>query len=384
MRLLFITDFTEQFAYRLLRGILKYAKETEPWFVMKMHPSFKDSLGMKGLVKWAVKWKADVVIGQFDPDDDVTLFRRRGIVALAQDYIKTFDSIPNITANYNGTGAMAARFFVTRGFPNFGFVGYGGVCWSDDRCKGFSEEVKRSGFNTVHVFDRLKISDYRDDQSDDLARWLETLPRPIAIMCCDDNVANLLLEHCKICGIKVPSDISVIGVDNDEILCDMSDPALSSINVDIERGGYEAAELAARMVREKKFEGEDIVLQPTNVVPRASSNIFATSDHAVLSALQFIGENARRRISVKDVLEVVPMSRRLLEQRFLKETGSTIYQYITMVRMNIFARLLIETKDSISEIAAKLDEPDTKSISRRFLAVKGCTPSDFRKQKTAK
>lgn len=384
MRLLFITDFTEQFAYRLLRGILNYSKETEPWVVYKMHPSHKKSLGMRGLVRWAVDWHADVVIGLFEPYEDVNLFKKHGIVVIAQDYISKFPSIPNITANYDATGAMAARFFVTRGFKNFGFLGYGGVCWSEDRCQGFVNEIKRSGIDTVYINNSLLINNFREADASVFDKWVMMLPKPIAVMCCDDTIANTLLEHCKVCGVSVPSEVAVIGVDNDEIMCDMSDPALSSINVDIERGGYETARLAAEMVREHRFDGEDIVLQPTNVVPRVSTNVFATQDASVLAALQFIGQNSRRKISVKDVLSVVPMSRRLLEQRFLKETGSTIYQYITMVRMNVFARMLVESKDPISEIAAKLDEPDTKSISRRFLAVKGCTPSEFRKRKIQK
>ena len=130
-----------------------------------------------------------------------------------------------------------------------------------------------------------------------------------------------------------------------------------------------------RMVKEQRFEGEDIVLKPTSIIPRTSSNVFATKDRYVHAALEFIRANAHRKIGVNDVLEVVPVSRRLLEQRFLKETGMTIFHLITMVRINRFARMLLETKDSVAEIAAQLDEPDAKSISRRFQAIKGCTPT---------
>ena len=98
MRLLFITDFTEQFAYRFLRGIFNYSQRTEQWVVCKMPPSYKHELGLEGVVSWAKEWRADVVIAQFDADDDVTLFRKNGIVALAQDFIRKFTEIPNITA----------------------------------------------------------------------------------------------------------------------------------------------------------------------------------------------------------------------------------------------------------------------------------------------
>ena len=95
MRLLFITDFTEQFAYRFLRGILNYSQRKDPWVVCKMPVSFKQKLGLEGVVSWAKTWKADVVIGQFEPEDDVAIFRRNGIIALAQDHVSRFSQIPN-------------------------------------------------------------------------------------------------------------------------------------------------------------------------------------------------------------------------------------------------------------------------------------------------
>ena len=160
----------------------------------------------------------------------------------------------------------------------------------------------------------------------------------------------------------------------------MTDPALSSIDVDIERGGYEAAQMAARMVRDRSYKGEDIVLQPISIIDRTSSNVIATEDLAVHAALQYINAHIDHKIQVSDILKEVPMSRRLLEQRFLKATGTTIYRFIVQMRINRFAQLLLSSKDSIADIAARMDEPDSKNLARRFQAVKGCTPSAYRKQ----
>lgn len=385
MKLLFITDYTEQFAYRLLRGIIDYSSNTEPWVVCKMPADYKRQLGIKGVVKWALKWKADVVIGQFSPDDDVTLFRKNGIVALAQDYINKFDTIPNITADYQRTGEMAADHFLSRGFQHFGFFGYNGVCWSDERRDGFLGRLRQAGYKgKFHVYDRQHIDNLWYYEQAGLSEWIKSLPKPIAIMACDDNQGNILLEACNSCGVKIPYDVAIIGVDNDEVLCNLSDPSLSTINVGIERGGYEAAAMAEKMVRDPSFEGGDIVLHPLNIVSRLSTSVFATKDQIVFNALQFIHANIDRHIDVSDVLEYIPMSRRLLEQRFKAATGETIYKYIIAQRMERFAQLLISTNDPVSEIAMKLDEPDTKSIARRFKAIKGCTPSDFRKKELRK
>ena len=386
MRLLFITDFTEQFAYRFLRGIFNYSQGTEHWVVCKMPPSYKRQLGMEGVVAWAKEWRADVVIAQFEPEDDVTLFRKNGIVAIAQDYISKFDTIPNITGDYILTGTMAAEYFLSKGFTHFAFFGYNGVCWSDERCEAFRSRIEKSltGGGTFHVYDGQNIDNrWYYDQSV-LTDWLKALPKPIAIMACDDNQGNILLQACELCGIHVPFDVAIMGVDNDEILCDMSSPAMSTINIDIEGGGADTAAVAERMVKDPSYQGEDIVLRPLNVVERLSSSVFATDDKEVLMALRFIHANLDSKIIVTDVLDNVPMSRRLLEHRFKKMTGMTIYNYISIQRIERFAQLLLSSNDSISDIAAKLDEFDTKSISRRFKEIKGCTPSEFRKNKMRK
>lgn len=385
MRLLFITDFTEQFAYRFLRGVLNYAKSTEQWVVCKMPPSYKRQLGMEGVVAWAKEWHADVVIGQFDPDDDVTLFRKNGIVALAQDYIAKFDTIPNITGDYAMTGAMAAEYFLSKGFSNFGYFGYNGVCWSDERCESFRSRIEKSvGGGSFYMYDRQNIDNMWYYDQSILTEWLLSLPKPIAIMACDDNQGNILLQACELCGLHVPFDVALLGVDNDEILCNMSNPSMSTVNVDIEGGGADAAAMIDLMVKDPSYKGKDIVLKPLVVVERLSSSLFATNDKEILAALRFIHANIDAKIQVTDVLKNVPLSRRLLEQRFKKMTGTTIYNYISLRRIERFAQLLISSNDSVSDIAARMDEPDTKSISRRFKEIKGCTPSEFRKQQLRK
>jgi LacI family transcriptional regulator len=159
---------------------------------------------------------------------------------------------------------------------------------------------------------------------------------------------------------------------------------MSTINVDIERGGAAAAAMAERMVKDPSYMGEDIVLQPLSVVERLSSSLFVTNDKEVLMALRYIHANIDSKIYVTDILNCIPISRRLLENRFKKMTGMTIYNYISAKRIDRFAQLLLSSNDSISDIAARLDECDTKSISRRFKDLKGCTPSEYRRRKMKK
>ena len=386
MRLLIISDFTEQFPYRLLRGIMAWSRRSEqPWVVCKMPPSYKREIGIKGVVRWAKNWRANVVIGQFDPEDDVSLFQKSGIVAIAQDYISKFDSIPNITADYQLTGSIAAQQLYGHGYKHFGFFGYENVCWSDGRLKGFRDRLK-DDFNvdTIHVFNNRQLSSLWSYDVAELREWLLSLPKPIGIFACDDNQAEILLETCQASEINVPLDVAIVGVDNDEITCNLTVPAISSVDMDIEKAGYQAAEMATRMVEDPTYRGEDIVIRPIALVGRGSTGIMATKDPVVAEAMRYIYQNRARKLQVADVIKQVPVSRRLLEQRFKEVTGASIYTVISNLRMDYFAQQLVSSTDTVSEIAARMDEPDTKSISRRFQALKGCTPTEYRKRELRK
>ena len=313
------------------------------------------------------------------------LFRKNGIVAVAQDYFSPFKEIPNLTGDYYLTGEMAARRLCGHGFKNFGFFGYENVCWSDGRLLGFKETLRKEyNIEKVHIFNDLKLSSMWSYDFSKLQNWLHSLPKPIGIFACDDNQAEILLESCQASGINVPMEVAILGVDNDEVTCNLTSPAISSINMDIEKAGFEVARMVTRMVQDRKYAGEDIVIRPVAVVGRGSTGIQATDDPVVAETMRFIYQNRSKKIQVADVLRVVPVSRRLLEQRFKEVTGASLYTVISSLRIDYFAQQLITTSETVSEIAARMDEPDTKNLSRRFKVLKGCTPTEYRKKNLRK
>ena len=147
---------------------------------------------------------------------------------------------------------------------------------------------------------------------------------------------------------------------------------LSSIQVDIEDGGYRTAQLIDKMVLNPDAPAEDIVLHPVKIVSRLSTAAYATQDVQIQKAVQFIHQNYTRKISVNDIMEEIALSRRLLERRFKDVTGQTLYQYITDLRIRRFAELLVDTDEQVIGIAMSLGESDTKSISRRFKQLYHC------------
>lgn len=350
-----------------------------------MPPAYKREEGIEGVIAWAKKWNADIVIGQFDPEDDLSLFEKNGIIVFAQDYKKKFSDVPNITADYWTTGRMAAEMFLSKGFTNFGFFGYKDVCWSDDRCAGFRGRIEEAGLGAnFHSYTLQEIDELWHYDARKLQSWILSLPKPIAIMACDDNQGSMVIEACNTAGVNIPSELSLIGVDNDEVICNLSNPTLSSIFVDIEKGGYELAMMAERMIGDRSYRGGDIILHPKKIVSRMTTSVYATDDKAILDTLQFIHSNIEKKISVKDVLREIPLSRRLLEIRFKNIIGESLYQYISRVRVEYFAELLLTTNDSVVNIAYSMGENDSKSIARRFKALKGCTPNEWRMKKCVK
>ena len=385
IRLLIISDFTESFSHKLLAGIVDYSRRKEQWIVRRMPPSYKAQIGIQGLLRLSKEWDIDAILGQFEPTDDLSTLTNNGIVVVAQDFKQRFTTVPNVTGDYIGTGKMAARFFIDRGFKNFGFFGFNDVCWSDERCEGFRREVEAAGFgSSFYAYRMQEIDMVWYYQRNRLREWLQSIPKPIAIMACDDNQGENLIEACHSIGIKIPSEVSVMGVDNDETLCSMGSTTLSSIQVDIEEGGRQTAALLERLVTDPAAPAEDVVLQPMKIVNRMSTAAFATQDQQILRAILFIHRNVRKKISVADVTAEAALSRRLLERRFKDVTGKTLYEYITELKLKDFAEQLVETDEQVMTIALSMGENDTKSISRRFKQLYGCTPLQWRENQRKK
>lgn len=380
IRLIFLTDFTETFSHNLLHGILQYSKGREPWVVCRMPLSFKQYYGLSGVLDWALKWQADAIIGQFESHDDVSIFKQHGIIAMAQDFKSRFLSIPNIVGMDKLIGQMAADFFLGKGFRHFAFIGYMDAVWSEERGMGFQERLLMRGVpkSHIHVYRKHSLDYCWHYDYEPLARWINTLPRQLALLACDDTQANKILEVCRVLGILIPEEIAVLGVDNDDLLSQHADPPLSSVSVNIERGGYEAAQLIERSVRWGEEIQEDVVIRPIDIVNRLSTDIYATEDPAILTAIKYIHQHLADKLHVDEITRQVPLSRRLLEIKFKKVTGTSIYQYITDLRMNRFARLLLAGDEPIADLALQVGMPDAKNLSRWFKKRKGCTPQAYR------
>lgn len=381
IKLILLSDFSEDYGKNLLRGITRYSKDHGPWTFCKMPAYYRETIGIDGILKWAKEWEADGIIGQFYNDEEVKKFTHAGIPVIAQDFKERFTDIPNITGAYHETGKLAAEYFLKKGFKNFAFYGFNNIVWSRERAEGFEKRVKEAGYD-VHQYQVKDSSSahlwyYKPSA---LSEWLKSLPKPVAIMTCDDNQGHHVTEAARHAGLRIPDEVAVLGVDNDEMICDLSDPALSSIELDTEKGGYEAARLMEKMIKNKELTSPDVVVKPTQVVTRHSTDVFASKDKYVVNALKYIHGNLDKNLKVDQVLKEVPLSRRSLEKRFMLTTGYPVYEYIYNQRIEKFTQKLLETDLTIFEIALDLGLSDSKNIARQFKQIKGVTPMEYRKK----
>jgi LacI family transcriptional regulator len=215
---------------------------------------------------------------------------------------------------------------------------------------------------------------------DDLVRWLKSLPKPVGLMACDDGVAYDIIEVAEEAGINVPEQVAVIGMYNDETICNVSNPTLSSIAVDLEGAGYRAAELLdALMNGREKMAGQCIRVEPTHVVTRQSTDTLAITDRDVATAVNFIRQHFNQPIQVADVVATTTASRRSLEIRFRELLKRSIMDEIMRVRIEHISIMLIETEMSMEKIAEVSAFDSTSHMIQVFKQYKGMTPLAFRK-----
>ena len=360
----------------LLFGIAKYSRVHGPW-AFYSEPRHEETA-----LPHLEKWGASGIIARIpDVKKKTEQFIIKGLPAILVPLEEEIPDFPNIIDDCATAGRMAAEHLLDRGFRQFAFCGFSDMHWSRKRRESFSKRIAKAGFET-HCYERprAKVQRLYEKELALLANWLKSLPKPVGLMTCDDEHGRHTIEACKIAGLHVPEQVAIIGVDNDELVCELCNPPLSSVAVNTERAGYEAAELLDKMMAGKKMKNKNIIVHPTHIVTRQSTDILAIEDHEVVQAVSFIRQHAKEPIQVTDVVDAVTLSRRVLEKRFRKVLNRSVLEEIRRVRIDQVVWMLIDTNLSISQIASALGYPSVKHIARYFRQEKAMSLVAYRKQ----
>ncbi|MCC6127351.1 MAG: DNA-binding transcriptional regulator [Pirellulales bacterium] len=365
-----------------LLGVASYIRNHGAWQVLHLEHSVADELP-----KAVRQWQGDGVISRIN---SAQMARSVAQLHLPVVDLRGAHRVPDcatLCTDPEACARLAAEHFLERGFRRFAFCGYPGINFSDERCGHFLRILGAAG-NRVDVF---HAADVRSPSSDigvhetsgelaeaQLADWLKSLPRPVAVFACNDIRGRQVLAACASAGLAVPDEVAVLGVDNDEIVCGLSRPALSSIEQDTFRLGYDGAAILDDMMAGGPPPDRTMAYAPWGIRVRQSSDVLAMEDPEVAMAVRYIRDHACEGITVERMVSDLMVSRTTLERRLLKTLGRSPKAEMERVRFERAKQLLAETSHKLQRVAVMLGFSTAAQFTTAFKRYHGCTPSDFR------
>ena len=377
IKILVLIDSSTEFSRRFLSGLIQYANDNGSWTFYRLPSYYKTLYGGDGIVERIHEWKIDAVIAQWEYEE-VDFLEQLKIPVFLQSYKNIDSRFSKIAGDYQKVGLMAARFIKERGYNNFAFYGHRDFFWSKARAEGYRQEVEKLKGNYFY-FESLVLNDMHWSKDHiALNDWLLSLPKPVALLACDDNFALHVSEMCKVNNIGIPDELSLLGVDNDELICNLSHPTISSFITDDEKGGYLTGKMLHHSIKNKDIAPFNIIIEPIRIELRQSTEKFNISDTYITQILTYIKKNITKEISIEALTEVVPLSRRNLEKKFREATGSSVYQYILDKKIEYISNELLTTEKSLLDIAIEIGFNDVRNVYRLFKHKTGYTPMNFR------
>jgi LacI family transcriptional regulator len=295
--------------------------------------------------------------------------------------------IPWVETDDREVVRLAVEHLWERGLRQFAYCGFTGANYSIRRRDFFREILRERGVAPC-VYESpgpqqptttgAEMLGMLDEQG--VAEWLESLPHPTGLLASNDIRAQQVLIACQAAGVRVPDDVAVIGVDNDDVICPLCDPPLSSVEPDTERLGYVAAALLDRMMKGDAPPAETTFVSPRRVVARRSTELWAIDDEAASRAYRFIRDSADSPIDVSDVARAAGLSRRVLERRMHQYFDKTPHELIAQFRMRRLRQLLEDTDLPLLEIAPLAGFAHVEHMSLFFKQHEGVPPGRYRTQ----
>ena len=374
----------------LLRGVARYNRERGRWSTY-FQPT---GLGAPP-PEWLEAWEGDGILARIENKRLAEVLQETDVPVVNLRWNTAALPFPYVGLDNTKIAQLAAAHLRDRGLKHFGFCGKerGVHPGLDERGDEFRRIVAEAGF-TFSEFPAGRSDASKsgsnghgkassggqgwEQEQARLAAWVESLPKPVGVMACNDERGLQVLDACRRAGAAVPEQVAVIGVDNDEHLCDLSIPPMTSVDVNGEQIGYAAAELLDGLMSGRKPPAPKTLLAPRGVVTRRSTDVLASEDPAVNLATAFIRERGGRGLQVPEVTAHVKMSRASLEPRMKRVLGRTIHQEIQRVQLDRVKELLVGSAMPIKQIAREGGFSCVQYLTRVFRSATGETPARYR------
>jgi LacI family transcriptional regulator len=323
VRVALLIETSRAYGRGLLQGIAAYSHAHGPWRVSHDERALGDAAP-----RWLEHWDGDGIIARIENQQLALALQRADVPTVDLRGRYEILGVPVVDTENSSIARMAIDHLLDRGFRNFAYTGYAGTNFSELR-KEFAIKFLATHGHELKVHDCPKplpryantFESEGEIQSCELSEWLESLVKPVGVFACNDTRARQVLDCCQESGIDVPTEVGVIGVDNDDLLCDLCSPPLSSIQPDTRAVGLYAAALLEDMIAGKPPPEERVYVPPIHVVSRMSTDVQAVDDQMVARVVRLIRERASEGLSVEQVMQEIPLSRSALERRFAKMPG---------------------------------------------------------------
>ncbi len=386
-RVALLVEMSGIYGRQILDGIARYVRSHQPWSV------FLEQRELRAPAPpWLLRAPWDgIVCRSTDRRIARAIFRRRIPTVDLNDLYGDL-GLPRIWSDHREIGRLGARHLMDCKLRSFAFCGFTNETWSGLRCEGFLQALRAAGHSCAlyeSPWHGSHVPQWAADQAK-IARWIQSLPKPLGLMACNDVRGQQVLNACRAVDVAVPEEVAVVGVDNEEVLCQLCDPPLSSIVPNPDRIGYEAAELLDQMMAAARAEKgansarsippEERLIPPLEVFVRQSTDVLRIDDAEVAGAVQYIRENACSGITMQEVMEHMAVSRSLLERRFRKCLGHSPQEEIRRVQLKRVKELLVETDLSLDAIARLTGYAHPEYMSVVFKRSSGQTPGEYRQQ----
>jgi len=361
----------------LIEGVARYSREQGNW-VLYFEPR-----GLEAPPPWLRDWKGDGIIARLPLRSMARAVAAKGLPVVELFSTAEKSGLPLVGGDNAAIARLALQHFWERGFRHFAYCGpTPATKYITLRGEAFVRQAQAAGCAGA-VFSvpsaHWAVADWEREE-EQIAGWLQTLPRPVGVLACYDERGYQVLNACRRAGLRVPEEVAVLGVGNDPVLCEMCFPPLSSIDLDAPRIGYVAAAYLDRMMRGRRAPRTPISITPRGLIGRRSTDVLATDDPDLAEALAFIRAHACEGIGVSDVLRRFAISQRVLERKFRSFLGRTPKAELLRVQVARARVLLAESDLPLKEIARRCGFGSEKYFSDAFHRQGGIRPAAYRRQ----
>jgi len=374
VRVALLIESSNAYGRGLLAGIYDHATVSEHW-VTFLPEHGRGAPPLESLHAW----RGDGIIARIENERIAAVVRELGLPTIDTSAARLLPELPYVETDDVAIARLAAEHLCEIGFRHFAFCGDRRFRWSENRRIAFERELAARG-HALDVFE-MPASARRGGiaaENERLGRWLASLPQPVAVFACYDVLARRVIEACHDLAISVPEQMAVLGVDDDELLCRLTTPPLSSVIPDARGAGRLAAELLDSLLAGRPVSPEHL-LPPRGVAVRQSTDVVSVDDPVVVAAAQFIRKNISRGIKVEDVAAASHVSRRKLEQRFVRSLARTPHEEIVRTQWRLVEDLLQNTELKLVAIARRCGFKHPEYMTTAFTKRYGCSPSEWRR-----